>query len=158
MKPAIESFIDFFNRQGWSYSQANDRPVIHTRFTGENGRWNCAAIAGPQDEDLLFLSLVPCNAAPARRAACAELLARINFGLTHGCFELDFDDGEVRFRTSVRLTDDVPAELVDHLVFSNLCTVDRFFGAIMKVLYADANPKAALEPAKEPSRARFELN
>lgn len=159
MKSAIESFTEFFDKQGWSYSQANDRPVIHTGFTGDNGRWNCVAIAGPQNEHLLFLSLLPCRATPARKVACAELLTRINFGLTHGCFEMDFEDGEVRFRTSVPLTGDVPPELVEHLVFSNLCTVDRFFGAIMKVLYADAAPKTVLRPAAEtPSHSRFELN
>jgi hypothetical protein len=160
MKSAIESFTEFLDKQGWSFSQASDRPVIHTGFTGDNGRWNCVAIAGPQDEHLLFLSLLPCKATPARRAACAELLTRINFGLTHGCFEMDFEDGEIRFRTSVALTGDVPSELVENLVFSNLCTVDRFFGAIMKVLYAEVSPKSALSPAtrKKPSTSRFELN
>lgn len=160
MKSAIESFTEFFNKQGWSFNQASDKPVIHTGFTGDNGRWNCVAIAGPQDEHLLFLSLLPCKATPARRAACAEMLTRINYGLTHGCFEMDFEDGEIRYRTSVPLaSEDVSPELVEHLVFSNLCTVDRFFGAIMKVLYANAAPKTALKPAEEkPSRARFELN
>ena len=37
MKPAIESFAEFFNKQGWSYNQASDKPVIHTGFTGDNG-------------------------------------------------------------------------------------------------------------------------
>jgi hypothetical protein len=160
MKSAIESLTEFFNKQGWFYNQASDKPVIHTGFTGDNGRWNCVAVVGPQDEHLLFLSLVPCKAVPARRAACAELLTRINFGLTHGCFEMDFDDGEVRYRTSVPLESaEVSPELVEHLVFSNLCTVDRFFGTIMKVLYADASPRTALKSAVErPSTSRFQLN
>ena len=161
MKSAIESFVEFFEKQGWSYNQASDRPVIHTGFTGDNGRWNCVAIAGPQDEHLLFLSLLPCKAIPARRAACAELLTRINFGLTHGCFEMDLSDGEIRYRTSAPLASaDVSPGLVEHLVFSNICTVDRFFGAIMKVIYAGVSPASAMNPveAKKSSRPRFELN
>jgi hypothetical protein len=161
MKSAIEAFTEFFNKQGWSYNQASDRPVIHTGFTGDNGRWNCVAIVGPQDEHLLFLSLLPCKAASTRRAACAELLTRINFGLTHGCFEMDFEDGEIRYRTSASLASgEASPELVEHLVFSNLCTVDRFFGVIMKVIYADVAPKSALNPEKrrKPSTSRFELN
>jgi len=160
MKSAIESFVEFFEKQGWSYNQASEKPVIHTGFTGDNGRWNCVAVAGPNDEHLMFLSLLPCKAAPKHRAACAELLSRINFGLTLGCFEMDFEDGEIRFRTSVPVVGDVPPEVVEHLVFSNLYTVDRFFGAIMKVLYADAAPKSALNPAKKrkSSTSRFELN
>jgi hypothetical protein len=161
MKSAIESFAESFNKRGWSYNQPSDKPLIHTGFTGDNGRWNCVAVAGPQDEHLFFLSLLPCKAAPTRRTACAELLARINFGLTHGCFEMDFEDGEIRFRTSIPLASaEVSPELVEHLVFSNVCTVDRLFGAVMKVLYAGVSPTAALRPAtvKKPSRPRFELN
>jgi hypothetical protein len=160
MKTAIESFAEFFNKQGWSYSQASDRPVIHTGFTGNNGRWNCVAIVGPQDGHLMFVSLLPCKAAQGRRAACAELLTRINYGLTHGCFEMDFQDGEIRFRTSVPLIGEASSDLVEHLVFSNLCTVDRLFGAIMKVIYANISPTVAMNRSKEGKSAtsRFELN
>jgi hypothetical protein len=161
MNPAIESFAEFFSSQGWSYNQASNKPVIHAGFTGDNGRWSCLAAAGPQDEYLLFLSLFPYKAPPSRRVACVELLGRINFALTHGCFEMDFDDGEIRFRTSIPLLSaEISPELVEHIVFSNLCTFDRFFGAIMKVIYADIAPKSALNRAKtwKPSASRFELN
>jgi len=161
MKSAIESFVEFFEKQGWSYRLDGDKPVIHTGFNGNNGIWQCVAIAGPQDLYLMFLSLLPCKAVSGRRAACAELLTRINYGLTQGCFEMDFEDGEIRFRTSIPLASDAGSlELVEHLVFSNLCTVDRFFGAIMKMLYAEVSPKTALKPAtaRKPSTSRFELN
>jgi hypothetical protein len=161
MKSATQSFAEFFNKQERSYSQASDKPVVHTGFTGDNGRWNCVALAGSQDEHLIFLSLLPCRAALAQRAACAELLAPINSGLTHGCFEMDFEDGEIRYRTSLPLASaDVLPELVESVVFSNLCTVDRFFGPIMKVLYAEVSPRAALRSAsvRKPSTSRFQLN
>ena len=158
---ALAHFIEFFNKQGWSYNQASDKPVIHTGFNGDNGHWNCVAVAGPQDSYLLFLSLLPCKAVRASTSRLRELLTRINFGLTQGCFEMDFEDGEIRFRTSTPVAcTDVSPEVVEHLVFSNLCTVDRFFGAIMKVLYAEVSPKTALKlaTARKPSTSRFELN
>jgi hypothetical protein len=89
------------------------------------------------------------------------LITRINFELTLGGFEMDFEDGEIRFRTSMPLASpDVPHEVVGHLVFSNLQTVDRFFGSLMRVIYGDSSPKVALAPEqtqKEPT-PRFELN
>jgi hypothetical protein len=161
MKSAIELFAEFFNKQGWSYNQVSDKPVIHTDINGHNGRWHCVVVAGPQDEHVLFLSLLPCKAVPNRRAACAELLTQINSALKHGCFVMDFDDGEIGFRTSLppAVLETSPA-LVEYLVFSNLCIVDRFFAAIMKVLYANVSPKAALQPAtaKTTLTSRFELN
>jgi len=158
---AIARFAEFFNHRGWGYNQDPTKPVIHTGFSGDNGRWQCVAVAGPEDKHLLFLSLLPSKATSNRRAACAELLTRINFGLALGCFELDFEGGEIRFRTSIPLASEaVSPEVVEHLVFSNLSTVDRFFGAIMNVIYADVPPKAALNltAVRTPATARFELN
>ena len=157
----IARFAEFFNKQGWGYRQDLDKPVIHTGFSGDNGQWQCVAVAGPQDKHLLFLSLLPGKAAANRRAACAELLTRINFCLALGSFEMDFEDGEIRFRTSIpSASEDVSPEMVEHLVFFNLSTVDRFFGAVMKVIYAEVAPMAALKAASatELSTSRFELN
>ena len=157
---AINRFIEYFDKQGWGYTQASDKPVIRTGFTGDNGQWLCVASAGPKDEYLMFLSLLPCKAQSQSRATCAELLTRINYGLSHGCFEMDVEDGELRFRTTLPLVSpSVSPELVEHLVFSNLCIVDRFFAAIMKVLYAGVPPKAALEtPASSAPTPRLQLN
>jgi len=158
---AINRFIEFFDKQGWSYHKVEDKPVIRTGFTGDNGQWQCVAIAGPKDEHLMFLSLLPCQASRSRRKATAELLTRINYGLNQGCFEMDLDDGEIRFRTTLSLASpEAPSELVEHLVFSNLSIVDHFFATIMQVLYAGTSPKAALKK-KDPqisSEPRFQLN
>jgi len=157
---AINRFIEFFDKQGWGYTQASDKPVIRTGFNGDNGQWLCVASVGQKDEYLMFLSLLPCKAQSRRRAACAELLTRINYGLSHGCFEMDVEDGEVRFRTTLPLVSpQASPELVEHLVFSNLHAVDHFFGAIMQVLYAGVSPKAALKAPASPEPApRFQLN
>ena len=173
MKSAIESFAEFFASKGWTYSRDTEKPVINLGFTGENGRWQCLAVAGPKDSHLLFMSLLPCRVAPNRRPQVAELISRINWGLPHGCFEMDFKDGEVRFRTSLILqSPEVPLEQVGDLVFSNLWAADHFFGTLMQVTYTKATPRnalAALADASKPAatssmeppsdhKRRFELN
>ena len=58
-------------------------------------------------------SFIPNQARLDRRAACAELLTRINWELTMGCFEMNHADGEIRFRTSVMLP---AADITDGIV------------------------------------------
>ena len=157
---AINRFIEFFEKQGWGYTKESKAPVVRTSFSGKNGEWLCVAVAGAEDDHLLFLSLLPCKVPPARRPASAELLTRINYGLNQGCFEMDFEDGEVRFRTTLPLASpDASPELVEHLVFTNLFAVDHFFGAIMQVLYAGVSPKDALATTSSPAPTpRLQLN
>jgi len=68
---------------------------------------------------LVFISLFPALAPAKKRTACAELLTRINYDLLHGCFEMDFEDGEIRFRTSIGALDlPIAPKQVEHLIFS----------------------------------------
>ncbi|HXI72250.1 MAG TPA: YbjN domain-containing protein [Verrucomicrobiae bacterium] len=166
-----QCFAGFFDSKQWSYTPAADRPVIHLNFTGDNARWQCVAIADPKAAHLIFLSQLPCRVPVNRRAQVAELFTRINWGLTHGCFELDVDSSEVRCRTSQPLpSPEIHPDFVAELVFSNLWAVDHFFGTIMTVVYTRVTPRAALAaleaaprpalPKKSPAspKPRFELN
>jgi hypothetical protein len=161
MNKAFEQFTEFFDKQEWTYCAHGEKPVIKTEVTGENGRWPCLAVAEEEGENIAFLSYFPSRAPANQRVASAELLTRINLDLKHGCFELDFESGDIRFRTSLSLTpDEVTPAMLERLVFMNLFTVDHYYGAIMKVLHAGLSPQEALKkPEEKPvTEPRFEFN
>lgn len=161
MESVIEKLAEFLGSRGWKCAVEADRPLIQTGANGKNGRWPCIAIGGSENRDLVFLSLFPVNIPKEKRSAVAELLARINYRLSHGCYEMDFEDGELRFRTSIpAVQGEVQGELLEYLVFANLCAFDSHFENIMRVLYTDVSPENALDKPK-PKKARkprFELN
>ena len=80
----------------------------------------------------------------ARRVAVAETMTRINFRLRLGTFDLDFDDGEMRYRTGC---DVEGGELTQHMVLTivgNVCaSIDRYGPALMRVMFGDATPEDA---------------
>jgi hypothetical protein len=111
---------------------------------------------------LVFISIFPVQAPPKKRMACAELLTRINYDLLHGCFEMDFEDGEIRFRTSIgALEVPIARKHLEHLIFTNVLTMDRYIATIMRVLYANEQPDEALRQEQGllvPPWPRFSLN
>ena len=65
----------------------------------------------------------------------AEFITRVNYGMVLGNFEMDYDDGEIRFKTSIdlegaMLTDD----LVKPLVYANCLMMDKYLPGIMQVI------------------------
>lgn len=81
----------------------------------------------------------------ARRVAVAELLSRINVRLGFGNFELDFDDGEVRFRLGEDVEGGWLSEgVVDRMMGYTLITLDRYHQAVMTVAFGAAEPVVAL--------------
>ena len=76
-----------------------------------------------------------------RRSAVSEFLGRVNYLLPVGNFEMDWEDGEVRFRISTALEDRPnPAALVEAASFM----ADRFFPALFKVALEGFAPLRAL--------------
>ena len=146
MESIFETVKRRFETKNLRYDQIDEEPVLRTGFGGKNGNFIAYAYVDDSRRLLEVQSMCPVNAPSNKRSAMAELLARINWTLTLGNFELDMNDGEIRFRTSVKLgQDDMDEEIVDHVVFANFITMDRFFPALTSVLYSNVSPEKALK-------------
>lgn len=164
MNKLFQQFTEFFEKHQWDYHQRGEKPVLHTYFVGEHGRWVGIAIVREEKPDISFLSLFPSRAPTHRRAAVAELLTRLNYRLVHGCFQMDMEDGEILLETTRFVPEqEATAEHVEHLIFTNVCTMDANYDAIMKVIHGGVSPKRAMaKPEQKPKapnpKPRFELN
>jgi hypothetical protein len=135
--------IDFLERDEWH--PVADESVVTTGFEGSNGRWACYAVVLEDQQRVLFYSLHPEHVAPEARPAMAELLTRVNFELVLGNFEIDLDDGETRFRTSLDVEgSELTDELLRQVIYANVSTMDHFAPAIYAVASGQSSPVDAL--------------
>jgi hypothetical protein len=132
------------DEQGIRYEAIAGATALRFGFRTEQHQWACVVETREAEDLLLCVAVLPEGAPEGRRAAVAEVVARINIGLALGSFDLDYDGGEVRFRTAIDLegAEAAPA-LVRTVIRSNLATVARNIGAIARVI-AGAAPRAAL--------------
>ena len=83
------------------------------------------------------------------RSSANELLARANYGLPIGNFEFDCRDGEVRFHVSHSIGSyPLEKELIAHLLRTSVKTADRYFPALVQLLYAGITPEDAVYTAE----------
>jgi hypothetical protein len=146
MANLFESVEEFFTGEGWSTEQVDDG-TLRMSFRGDNATWTCFARVRAAQGQVTFYSVAPVTAPPAQRPAVAELVARANFGTVVGNLELDFADGEIRYRTSLDLgpegLDGVPfARLFGRLVGANLRMMDRHLPALLDVIGGRAPAEA----------------
>ena len=125
---------DFLREEGFKPQEIEGRKALVFGFLTDDFRWRVVADANEQDGILTFLSLIPIAIPPARRTAVAELMMRINYTLAVGHFELDFDDGEARFRTAIDLDGTEPThQLVRQLLRANLQAMGAFLEELQAV-------------------------
>ena len=125
----------------------DENGIVALRFGVEagSGRWIAYARCDEAQRQLVVYAVFPVDAPTEHRAAIAECLHRANRGMAIGNFEIDLDDGEVLFKTSLDLGDEVLSPgLVQALLDANTLAMDTYFPALMDVLYGGIAPLAAL--------------
>ena len=115
-------------------------------MSGRNGNWSVIARARDSTDQIVVHSRAPFNVPEEKRQAFCEFLTRANYGLTLGNFEMDMNDGEVRYKTSADLEDvtEIPDAVIRHLIGANLATIDRYLPGMFAVLYAETDPAEAV--------------
>lgn len=146
-----EKALSFFARHlddlNYPYRKSKKNPVLISSFHGEVVSWEFNVAARFKGDGVFHLSVnsfIPNNSRPERLAAVAELICRINYELRIGCFELNYTFGRILFRTDIILPGtDITSGIVEHLLKSNLSSVDERFLQIATVLHSNVTPKVA---------------
>jgi hypothetical protein len=124
-----------FDEDGWDYHLDAERYLIHASYEGEMGSWEVVALVRPDDNFVLLYSRYPQAVPQERRLVMAELIARANFDLPIGNFELNMDTGELRYKTSLEIEPSVfDVATAYNLLLANLSMMDLHWPAIEAVV------------------------
>jgi len=92
--------------------------------------------------------LLPVQVDAGQRLKVAEAIVRINQGLRIGCFDLDFDDGEVRFRVGCDVAGGALTRQMALTMFGAVSeAIDRYGPALMSVIFGQVSPEDAAHKA-----------
>jgi hypothetical protein len=137
--------VQFFTDDDWVFYSLEDRPILRMNFRGENGGWQCYAQVREEQKQLIFYSVMESHVPENKRPAVAEFLTRANYGLYVGNFEMDFSDGEVRYKTSVDADGGcLTPQMIRTIVYVNVMMMDKYLPGIMSVVYTDVSPEEAV--------------
>lgn len=79
------------------------------------------------------------------RPSVAELFTRANYKMLLGKFEMDMDDGEIRFHASHLIDGGIfTADTVERVYMTGLALMDRYFPALMQHIHAGYTPEDAV--------------
>ena len=140
-----DAMVQFFTDEEWNFLPVQGQSILQMGFMGKNGSWACYAQALDEYQRFSYHSVMESNVPEDKRQAVAEFLTRVNFGLFLGNFEMDFSDGELRYKTSIDVQDGaLTQEMIRKLVYSNVMLMDKYLPGIMSVIYAGTSPEEAV--------------
>ena len=142
--PITDVIVQFFTEDEWAFYRNEEEPVLQMGFAGEHGNWTCFAHALDDSRRFIFLSVMESNVPQEKRLAVAEFLTRVNYALFLGSFEMDFSDGEVRYKTAIAVEDgQLTQAMIKKMVYANVMSMDRFLPGILSLIAGEVSPAEA---------------
>ena len=142
----FNALVEFFEEDGWEFQSVDGASVLSMGFSGKNGKWLCYAHAREAEAQFAFYSVLSVNVPADKRHKVAEFITRINYGMMIGNFEMDYIDGEVRYKTSIDVDGtDLTSTIIQQIVYPNLIITDHYFHGIMRTIYSDDSPADILD-------------
>ena len=134
----------------------------HFIFNEEEGVFKCGlAVHGKLGDVQVLVTVGSCDftcyhilrikASEDVRAAVAEYLTRANYGLKLGNFEMDYRDGEIRFKAYDMISEAEEApdeEIIRRCIYVGGAMVSRYGDPLLKVMFGFAEPEEAVAEAE----------
>ncbi len=142
---AFATVGQFMEEDGWHPQVLEDNYVYRSFFVGHNGEVTCFAQVRVDLEQFIFYVVMPVRAPANMRQKVAEYITRANYGLRIGNFEMDFDDGEVRYKSSIDFEGaDLTPGLIRNTIYPAVQTMDRYLPGVLSVIFGGKSAAEAI--------------
>ena len=143
-EPLLSIMTSYLKEISWEYQRFPSHTLIRMGFEGRSGNWYCFVRSYEQDERLVVYSICPVRCAEAQRENLAIFLTLANYGLIIGNFEMNWDNGELRYKTSVDVEGgELTMTMCQQLLQTNCAVMDRYFAALLGVIHGQLSPSEA---------------
>ena len=150
---------DFLKEDDWHFSFDENRGIFRFGLGLKGKLKKINYIVDIKDDEYLVYAISPLGADEEdakMMTNMAEFICRANYGLKMGNFELDFDDGEVRFKVHVLCKGVTPtAEMIKRSIYCPATMFDHYGSGIVDIIFNDATGKAAVEKCEMHSESEI---
>lgn len=150
----FQALLDHFAANNIKYGHNREGRRVWFSMNSGSALMKCRFSFSPKGDVLGVFIQYPVLVKEKFRPLAAEFITRANYGLIVGNFEMDMKDGEVRYHISHVMHDGKLEDGTIRRLFSTaMGTSDRYFPALMRVLFAGETPEDAVDLAELDQRA-----
>lgn len=149
-----DSIREFLEKDDWHFSFDSDKGVFRFGVSVGNKLKNVSCRILVHDDCYTVYAVSPIGPDEDNKKMMnnmSEFICRANFGLRNGNFEMDFRDGEIRFKTFVNCGNDIkPAsEIIKESIYTPVAMFDKYGSGITDIIFQDVAAAKAVTKCEE---------
>ena len=153
MSDLFDQINEMLDDSDYDFQVADSDEVLRLAIETDEGRWMTYVRVMSRGPCVLYGK--PEFDVPAEhRQTVSDFITRVNFGILVGNFELDFEDGECRFKTAFDSDHGrVPASIFVNALESNLANMQKYLPSIENIANGSMTLDEALIACGRPNGA-----
>lgn len=138
----------FLDEDDWSFSFNEDMGIFDFSLTIRRKIQKIDYIVDVHENEIVVYGMCPLGADHTdanMMAQMAEFCCRANYALENGCFELDYNDGEIRFRNFIDCAEMMPSiKVIKNSIYRIAAVYERYAPGIVDVIFCTCTAKEAI--------------
>ena len=148
----IEMIHDFFKEINWQYDYDESKNIFHSGISMGNVIGNLRIVIYVRERYYKVYAILSSKSDNEHIVSIAEYLHRANYDLNNGNFELDYNDGEIRYKMLVPFQGiEFSKRIVDESIIVPIMMFNRYGKGLIKLMVGSGSPKELIEEAETPS-------
>lgn len=146
----LDKIKAYFDKENLYYVPlTREKPgIFFLGISAEYSRFHCVADLKEDMKIFLFYAVCSINISQNKIDILSKFLTKINYGRMIGNFELDMNDGEIRYKISLNYDDiDLSHTVIDNIVSTCIQSMDTVTPIIGGLVYGNLTLEEAVTKA-----------
>jgi hypothetical protein len=142
---AFETLQSFLAQKEWKTGIVDNHYAYKCEFQTKNIELVCFFQIRPDLEQFLFYAVPDFITPFDKLGLVAEYIARVNSGMRIGNFEVDFRDGQIRFKSSINFKGEIlTLGLIENTISPALAAMETYLPGLLSVIEGRQTPVRAI--------------
>lgn len=144
--------IEYVKSQNWKYRIIGDgQNIVELHMNLKSKLNSCHVLVVAEEKCIQAFAVCPLQAQKDTFANVSEYITRANYGLKMGNFELDYRDGEIRYRSFLSCREGIPSlKDIEYCVDVTFLMMNRYGDGLAKNIMGFGDPARDVEAAENP--------
>lgn len=155
----MNTIKNYLDSEGWAYNFEEDNGLIRLSLNIKSQLRKLNYLIDVKKTEYLVYGVLPVGGDtddPQLMASLGEFVCRANYGLKNGCFEFDWNDGEIRYKSYVDCDGQLPTErMIRNSIYCVATMVEHYSPGFTGIMFAGESAADAAENCDEPLRRRL---
>ncbi len=150
MEKAIEVIKSYLTKNDWNYEFDEEKKRFSMGINMNNVLGNVKIYISVESSSYNVYAVLNSNAEEECRDKVGEFLHRANYGMKNGNFEMDYRDGEIRYKSFVNFKNIVVSEeIVEDSILVGIAMMNRYGKGLLKMMLGGGTPEKCVEECEK---------